>query len=125
MSHSSGAVKFNDGEIWYYEYNGTVEFVIPHIYKNYKDMKEHWRDHEYKKCECGNKEKVEIYSDYGGGFYFPGYACRQCKSLDVEIGEDTYMRGIQMKLKKWLRVSVDGKPDWYNEIEWIEGDSDE
>lgn len=33
MSHANGAIKFNDGLIRYYEYDGTSDYVISHHYE--------------------------------------------------------------------------------------------
>ena len=81
MSHSIGAVKFKDGEVKFYEYNGTVDVPISHIYDTVDEVNENWRNHEWVNCTCGKEEPVSIFSDYGGGFYFDGLACKNCKSV--------------------------------------------
>lgn len=97
MSHSSGAVKFNDGEIWFYEYNGTTDVVISNLRKTLQEVRDNWRESEWLECTCGKAEPVEIYSDYGGGFCFNGKACRKCRSVD---GGECYP------------YTFDGIPDW-------------
>lgn len=87
MSHASGAVRFKDGGIWFYEYDGTSDVVLPALYSTYKEMKANWRKGEWKKCSCGKEEEVEIYSDYGFGTYFTGKACRNCGVVSSSFDE--------------------------------------
>lgn len=82
MSHSSGMVRFSDGEIWHFEYNGTCDVCISHIYKTKEEVVENWRKSVWVDCKCGGEEDVEVYSDYGGGFMIEGgKSCRKCCSL--------------------------------------------
>lgn len=96
MSHSSGKVRFKDGGIMHYEYNGTSDVCISSLYPTFDEMWVNWRNHEWKICTCDKEEEVEIYSGYGGGFYFIGNACKQCLSLratslpDFFWGEEEY-----------------------------------
>lgn len=92
MSHSIGAIRFSDGTIRYYEYNGTSDIVLSCHYSTVGEVSEHWRNQPDKYCICGCEEEVSIYSSYAGGFYFKGKACRQCCSvrpneIDFEIIE--------------------------------------
>lgn len=107
MSSAEGAVKFADGEIWWYEYNGTSDIVVSHIYK---EMAENWRNHEWKTCECDEGEEVvEGYSSYGGGFYFKGLACRKCHSLKGVYSEADKYYDPELKI-------IDGA-EWANTLE--------
>lgn len=90
MSHAMGKIRFQDGEVWYYEYNGTVDYAISYIHRTKEDVIMYWRTYEHKECECGRKEPVSIYSSYGGGFYFDGEACRNCKSLSHDHDEEDW-----------------------------------
>ena len=91
MSDAYGVVKFPDGLLKYYRYDGTSDICNPSLYDNINDI---WKCHEWTVCNCGKDEPVEIYSDYGGGFSWPGRACRNC-------------RCITDKLEPW------GCDDWY------------
>jgi hypothetical protein len=62
----------------------------------------------FTKCTCGNKEEVEIYSNYGGGFYFLGEACRNCKYVNAFYEED----GLGCY---WIKGIKHGKPNWLKE----------
>lgn len=99
MSHSNGLIKFQDGEVWHYEYNGTCSVVVSRIYPTNKEMLSNWRNHEWKECSCGCSEKVEVWSGYGGGFMMTGVACRKCNSLDVE---DVYEMMGDSITEKWV-----------------------
>lgn len=81
MSHATGAIKFNDGEIRYYEYDGTSDVVLSHHYATSELVHENWRKGEWLRCNCGGEEPVSIYTDYGGGFYIDGKACKKCCSV--------------------------------------------
>ncbi len=61
MSHSLGAIKFDDGLIRYYEYNGTADVVISRHYKSSEEVGDNWRNHIWQTCECGNEEEVMIF----------------------------------------------------------------
>lgn len=81
MSHSIGAIRFSDGTIRYYEYNGTSDTVLSCHYSTSAEVSEHWRNQPDKHCTCGCEEDVSIFSWYGRGFYFNGKACRKCCSV--------------------------------------------
>lgn len=81
MSHTTGALKFKDGSIRFYEYNGTSDVVLSHHYATAEEVSENWRKGEWLECTCGGEEPVSIYSDYGGGFYIDGKACKSCCSV--------------------------------------------
>lgn len=81
MSHASGAVKFPDGKIMHFEYNGTSDICISHLYETHEEMWAHWRKGTWLECSCGNDEPVEIGNNYGGGMYWNGRACRYCLAI--------------------------------------------
>jgi len=84
MSHASGAVRFNDGAILYFEYNGTSDVCIPPLWETQEEVIKHWRADDPRwgcVCDVGAWEEVEIMSTYGGGFYWRGRACRGCNTL--------------------------------------------
>ena len=70
MSHAMGAVRFPDGLILYYEYDGTSDFVISCLHDSKGEVKAEWRKHSPRICTCpiDKMETVEIYADYGNGF---------------------------------------------------------
>lgn len=81
MSHATGALKFNDGTIRYYEYNGTSDVVISHHYATKEEVSENWRKGKWVDCNCGKEEPVSIFTQYGHGFYIDGKACKHCNSV--------------------------------------------
>lgn len=102
MSHSSGAIKFNDGLILYCKYNGTVDIMIPHLYKTYDEMHEMWRQTKSKWCGHEVDEEVKIFSSYGGGFSWTGRACRDCMVITKNLSCD-------------YDTETDGIPEWYQQ----------
>jgi len=105
MSHSTGVVKFEDGQIFYFEYNGTSDVCLPFLYETYEELHANWRRRDWKlhKCEL-EPENVVIYSTYGGGFYWNGRACRKCMLLTHNLSLETFdYESAGMK---------DGRPEW-------------
>jgi hypothetical protein len=97
MSHSLGALKFKDGTIRYYEYNGTSDIVISCHYETVQEVLDNWRSYKRNDCKCNNEEDVSIYTSYGNGFYIDGKACKICNSVrpndcdfDIIEKDDTY-----------------------------------
>lgn len=90
MSHGWGAVRFSDGVILFYEYDGTAGIVMPTLYRSYQELQDNWRKGGWPRCACKRFESVEVYSDYGS--YWSGWACRHCLVIvhpldadDIEI----------------------------------------
>ncbi len=81
MSHALGALKFKDGTIKYYEYDGTSDVVLSHFYDTPEEVSDNWRKGTWINCGCGNEESVMIFSSYGAGYYIEGKACKNCKSV--------------------------------------------
>jgi hypothetical protein len=102
MSHSTGAVRFKDGTIKFYEYNGTVDICLPFLYDTMEELKAHWRRSDWIQCNNAEHrhERVEIASTYGNGFYWNGFACLDCNCLisPLDVNYDTEKSGL---------------PDWY------------
>jgi hypothetical protein len=86
MSHANGQVKFNDGLVLHYEYNGTCDVVCPALWRTNKEVWAHWRDQPDRDCTCGHDEPVEIATDYGSGCYWTGRACRRCMVITDGFG---------------------------------------
>ena len=81
MSHATGALKFEDGTIRYYEYDGTSDIVLSHHYETTQEVSDNWRNGTWLNCECGKEEPVSIFTSYGGGYYIDGMACKHCNSV--------------------------------------------
>jgi hypothetical protein len=88
MSHALGAIQFPDGHIRYCETGD--DYVISHHYETIEEVNANWRQHYPLSCDCGNEEEVDIYSDYGSGFYMEGKACLTCGSVEV-IRDEGYV----------------------------------
>ena len=102
MSHSLGAVLFKDKSIKYFEYNGTVDVCQPKLFSTSKEVYDNWRTNDWPQCNNTehNHQKVRIFSSYGKGFSWDGFACLNCDCLLSPLGVnyDTEKSGI---------------PDWF------------
>lgn len=77
MSHAVGAIRFPDGLIKFFEYNGTVDVCQPRLFDTQEELRANWRKQEWNVCKCQDTELVEIASTYGYGFWWFGRACRK------------------------------------------------
>jgi hypothetical protein len=107
MSHAYGAVRFPDGKIMSFEYNGTADVCHPKLHETQADVTLHWREkNPWKICTCGNQpEKVEAYNDYGDGSTWTTIACKQCAVI-INCSDP-----LEMPDHKYPN-----KPDWINLI---------
>lgn len=83
MSHANGEAKFSDGTVMHFEYNGTSDVCRTALKPTYEEMQKDWRKPgNDADCKCGQpSEIVELSTDYGGGFSWPGKACRKCMAI--------------------------------------------
>ena len=110
MSHSWGAVRFPDGALYYFDYNGSVDLCVPVLVASIEDV--HFRNMGWRNCACPmpHHQPVEIYSDYGGGSYWPGTACRYCFTLigpltpSGEYEDDDFWRSKGFGQPAWIKV---------------------
>ncbi len=102
MSHAGGQVLFPDGEIMFFEYDGTSDIYIPTLFRTPEELNAAWRKGHWGKCHCGKTpEEVQIYTSYGGGWTVPGTACRKCLALSPIPDYDEV-----------FDKRVDGSPAW-------------
>jgi len=101
MSHASGQVKFKDGEVMFFEYNGTSDVYIPTLFRTAEELNDNWRGDHWKECVCGKAEDVLVYTSYGGGWTVPWRACKSCMGMTPGLDyDDSY------------DTRVNGEPDW-------------
>jgi hypothetical protein len=107
MSHASGMVRFPDGSIMHYEYDGTSDYCIPKLYDTNAEMCEHWRKYDFEEeTGCQHEEEiVEIYTSYGGGSHWEGTACRKCNMILDNLDPYNLPDGVGY---------VDEEPMWAN-----------
>jgi hypothetical protein len=103
MSHANGAVLFPDGLVLWYEYNGTSDVTISHLYDTYDEMRDNWRRSDGLDCICGQDEPVRIACDYGSSHHWPGRACRHCRAITA--GRDPYETEMVDELPDWWPIS--------------------
>lgn len=101
MGTSLGMIHFEDGTLLYAGYQNTSDVmnsILKESIEDYDDVT--WG--EGRECICGNDEPVQIFTNYGGGFYWKGRACKQCKVLTE--GHDPFDPDIEI---------INGYPEWY------------
>lgn len=96
MSHAKGQVRFEDGTVMHFEYDGTCDISINCLYSTSEEVDRNWRCHEVKKCQCGCDGNVEIATNYGNGSSWHGKACRICRAITYE---DRFIR--KDRLPEW------------------------
>lgn len=127
MSASFALIKFKaTGNIYYGCYEGTSDLLLPHICTSEECYDEHHGIYSpIRRCrelharatdiswiisndelEGSYLDDVEIYSDYGGGFYWRSHGCEAIKKVNVwgEPWSDEYAN------------VMDGVPDWVKEF---------
>lgn len=106
MSHASGSILFKDGTIKHYEYDGTADVVISHLYDTMQEVHDNWRKGTWIDCSCGDEEDVEVYTSYGYGSCFKGKACKKCCSVrSIEDKNDNF-------IYTWEGKDLDDMPEW-------------
>lgn len=122
MSHAFGLVKFKTtGNIYYCCYDGTSDIMVPFLctpeecYNKDYDL---YDPIEY--CQKLSKGKswylpdnisdldaIEIYSDYGGGFYWAGTGSESAKMIENYLNPFNDV--------SWFDIH-DGSPEWVKEF---------
>jgi hypothetical protein len=105
MSHALGAVKFPDGRVYFFEYDGTECVALNRLYETEREVEDNWRSHRSGACRCRPGRaawvEIEIMTLYGAGFHWSGTGCANCRK--IVLGTDPYAKGV---------VTHDGHPDW-------------
>lgn len=105
MSSALGQCRFPDGLVMYFEYSGTADVCVPALKDAADDIRRNWRSLEWPpECQCESSEIVELASDYGCGFRWPGKACRKCRRITD---------GIEPYPEFGYVPRIDGHPDWW------------
>lgn len=118
MSANYGLVKFKKtGNIYYCCYEGTSDIMIPFLCTPEECFDKVWDgfcaisycrniDKSWEFPEVNDLDDIEIYSDYGGGFYWNGTGSESARMIKEEInfGEKVY-------------EYKNGQPSWVNDFE--------
>ncbi|MNL91055.1 hypothetical protein D3C81_07830 [compost metagenome] len=108
MSFAGGQVRFEDGVIKYFQYDGTSDFCIPNLYDTHKELMANWNKDKTQECNhVSSDERVEIYSDYADGAHWYGTACRKCNLLINGLDP------LNLKSEEYeIPFYTSGKPYW-------------
>lgn len=115
MSSGGMAVRFPDGTILYGRYSGTVDMAHPSLHPSWDEVPPKNR-HPWPDEPTGSPEPVEIATNYGGGFYWPGLAYRTETGGVLDSGS-LYPWGVEFSMSgptqhepEWRK---DGEPEWW------------
>lgn len=118
MSNALLKVRFNDGLILYGQYHGTSDTCHLNLFDSVEEASSYNRftPEGYSALQKNNEgeavpEAVEIYSDYGSGWYWQGRACRVTKQITDNLdgfneGYDTVPRD-RIYSDDWAREDHD------------------
>lgn len=83
MSNTRGEVWSLDGRILgHFEYNGTCDFANTRVYATVEDVGKNWRKDNQRDCTCDAAgERVILWTQYGGGFYWTSRVCWNCMAI--------------------------------------------
>ncbi len=101
MSRASGAVRFGDGTILFFLYNGTCDQVWPELFDTSRQSWDSYGENIGKVCTCGGAEPVRLTQTYGGGSHWAGTACKTCRV--VVTGKSPFDDDPE---------EADGYPEW-------------
>jgi len=88
MAHWTGAIKFSDDEVWYFQMNGVTDTAIPQLYKSFEECEINWRQGKWIECTCNRAEPVAITVAPLKGWW-EGTACRFCKALVTGLSNES------------------------------------
>ena len=110
MSHAIGLAKFKDGTILWYEYDGTSGIAGPDLYETHNELKLNWRKRaSWEKAAPGDDDvEVELYSDYGRGFYWSARASRE-RMVITKTRMPFDDEGAVMLDRSWAKEVIDGR----------------
>jgi hypothetical protein len=104
MSHANGLVRFTDGTIRFFEYDGTSDACRPKLWAKYSSIRRHWREKGYwKACTCNqSSETVDAFTDYGNGLSWMTTACRRCEVI-VDCSNPYDLGPVRHEVPEWVR----------------------
>lgn len=100
MSSATGQVRFFDGVIMWFRYDGTGDVCIDPLWENQSGLSKNWRSEpDMAPCLCGQDEPCDIACNYGAGMLWSGRACRKCRVFT--LGDDMIDVDEQYDLPSW------------------------
>lgn len=117
MSHQLAKIRCADGTIYFAEYNGTSDVIIPQLYATQGALYDGWRSGEWRKCTNPSHvhEAAEYAETYADGSHGPIKVCRVCMCItDSSAFDDRWDDHDPKTVIEW----ANGLPNW-----WGAGDS--
>ncbi len=109
MSSGFALVRFPNGEIRYGVYSGTVDFLHRGLYDTMKEAFASYRAGALTD-PVGDREEVEVYTNYGGGMWWTGTAWRNAAADDAVDPWNLLFEFGQRTGPETVRH--DGMPEW-------------
>ncbi len=87
MSHAEGKIKLENGNEYYYEYNGTSDVLCTRMYKTNDELhdKDNWRGDNHRECNDDSHKKLKgaASTNYGAGWHhvLDAEVCEQCMAI--------------------------------------------
>jgi hypothetical protein len=85
MSHADGLAILANGEMFHFEYDGTMDRCCTRLYIDYEEMHANWRTRENcQECTCEEKKysQVMLSTSYGSwGFLWESEICKACMCI--------------------------------------------
>lgn len=110
MSSAYGLVRFPDGEVRAFIYHGTSDIAEPRLHAT---TEEAWDDRSWPpRDSAGPDEPVEIWTSYGGSFWWEGRATREGVP---QITDGVAPHGTEDQMGREIDVRKEihrGEPDW-------------
>ena len=123
MGKSGGVIIFKDDTLAFTWYQNTSDIMHNVLTTDHNFWRTPEETKEYNEaCHCKG-EKVTVWTDYGGGFYWQGNACKKCMMLKEGVNpytEEADIYSINGRFIKHIpRIKIyDGSPDIIKKMGW-------
>jgi len=89
MANVEGQVIHDGKVVGYFEYYGSSSIAPTAFFDTWDEVWQHWRTMPEATCTCGKAVSVMLYTEYGGGSYWPSEACLTCHAITgIRCGYD-------------------------------------
>lgn len=120
MSRAAGQIKFKDGMVLHFVYNGTVDACYSKLFKSLDDAYAAWDDEsltfESNPTLVEDSETVEIAVNYGNGSSWDGSASRSAMLITEGLRPNRMIPDPDDPFGRSLIVvhqTTSGLPDWF------------
>lgn len=115
MSSAGGKVRFNDGMVMYFRYDGTCDICQSQLFETEEERNTKWRKEDDFVAGNYKWESVIIANNYAYGYYWEGKATKE-----GWIHPDSLIPYDYQDDGTVLNKETEGLPDWFYEDEDME-----